>query len=347
MIAVAILIFIIILSILYQNEKRQTCPAEEEVDEDRAWLRNYLFECDKYKYERLYSNRETSLWKDYIQRNKLSRIRNYILNELAKLPRTDWEWYVLNAIHGKSPALRYYLIDEHLDLALLKKNEAQGIKDAIRAVKITNVEYSGTLREYFHLIFENILYCCRSDNPFYLRGQWRVVRALKSYMASVGEFVPSVKEIFNNNADGAADSKADIFSKLADYYDMLEELRKKYTFEINTENPVIEFDLEAIIKSRNYFYEGSLPNCLFLDLKDLLQSLTDDQFPERRSRTDKFYDGHYIGYSFGLGTIWLAKYTGAVEYFSDRLFVEFANIAPDDAIVQKLRTYKLHLEGND
>jgi hypothetical protein len=354
MVAVGILLFIIILSILCQNEESQTCPAEEEVDEDIMWLRNYLFECNKYKYERLYPDRETSLWNDYIKRSKLSKIRKYILNELSELPRTDWEWYVLNAIHRKSPALKYYLVDGHLDLALLKKNEENGIKDAFKAVKHTRMEDAGTLRKYFHLVFENILYSCRSDNLFYLRGQWKVARALRSYVASMGSFMPSVKEIFTYDNSGTEDNQddrkvpqPDIFGRLASYYDMLEEWRKKHWFDINSDNPVIEFNLEEISNARTFVHEGSLLNCLYLELQDLLVKLTHNQFPEHRSVLDKCFDAHCVSYAYNLGTIRLVKYTGTVEYFPHRLYIEFDTIAPNDPIIQKLRTYKIHLEGND
>ena len=59
------------------------------------------------------------------------------------------------------------------------------------------------------------------------------------------------------------------------------------------------------------------------------------------------YDCEASYYSYGGGTTILVKYRGAVEYFPDRLFVEFRDINPDSWLIRWLKSYKLHLEGND
>ena len=41
------------------------------------------------------------------------------------------------------------------------------------------------------------------------------------------------------------------------------------------------------------------------------------------------------------------KYRGAVDNFADRIIVEFRNLPIDSWLIRWLKSYKLHLEGND
>jgi hypothetical protein len=43
----------------------------------------------------------------------------------------------------------------------------------------------------------------------------------------------------------------------------------------------------------------------------------------------------------------VVKYRGAVDNFQDRLYVEFIDTPEDSWLIRWLKSYKLHLEGND
>jgi len=89
-------------------------------------------------------------------------------------------------------------------------------------------------------------------------------------------------------------------------------------------------------------YNGSLVNECYLELKNMLNLFKDCEYEGLWATSDPLYDCED-----GDGLAILVKYRGAVEYFPDRLFVEFRDIDPDSWLIRWLKSYKLHLEGND
>jgi hypothetical protein len=130
-------------------------------------------------------------------------------------------------------------------------------------------------------------------------------------------------------------------------YEEINRLKKHYKFKIESEYPVIEFDLEAIENTGNFKYEGSLVNCLFIKLARLLYLASDYTCLETRAVSKPLYDCEVSSYAYETGIIVLVKYKGVVEYFPDRLYVELQDIDLKRGLVIWLKSYKLHIEGND
>jgi len=343
MVVLIVLAIIFIIVVVSQKKSISSAEKQEKKFSPAAQQRLYSTVYD-HKHVRPTLDRETVLWECSLPFEKLQEIHQHILNRLRLLRPNDWESIVASVISRRSPDLSMYVTDDGgLDIESAREQEMSGIKDAIEAVENTNVGSHFTLRSYFHKVFENIVEDTKLDNKYYSIGQLKVIEVLQTYQASLREFA---KPILVRNKDVKKSSQG-VFAKLASHYDSLEKLRLRYHFNVNRGNPIIEFDLEKIVRSGNLAYQGSPFNCLFLKLVQLLKTMTNGEEPEMWVVTGNTYDAKFIGWPYDVGTIWLVKYTGAVDYFPHRLYIEFENIAPNETIIRDLRCYKLHLEGND
>ena len=304
------------------------------------------------------ADREIRLWEKERSAKELEAVRVYVVNELSKLHVTDWGQYALKAICDNSPDLSKIMIGDSLDIEFIKTSEKNGIDDAVASVKKSDINGITTLRLYFHKIFKNIYRSTSyaGGSKFYWYGRDRVIGALRTYRASRKKFTPSTVRFYDVdgeelNLDTRIDAKTikriQGLLKPAEKLAEIKELQKQHRFKIQTEYPFIEFDLGAIEKAKVIKYNGSLTNHCYLDLKNTLSLLKDCGYTGYMANTNPLYDVEVSCYSYAVGSVMLWKYRGAVEYYPDRLFVEFRDIDPDSWLIRWLKSYKLHLEGND
>ncbi|KPJ64992.1 hypothetical protein AMJ44_11580 [candidate division WOR-1 bacterium DG_54_3] len=303
-------------------------------------------------------DREISLWERERPAKELESVREYVVSELLKLHVTDWGQYALKAICDNSPDLSKLMIGDSLDIEFIKTSEKNGINDAVEAVKKIDINGIKTLRQYFHKIFENIYKSTSyaGGSKFYWYGRDRVIGTLRTYRASRKKFTPSTVKFYDVdgeelNLDTRIDTKTmkriQGLLKPAEKLAEIQKLQKQHRFKIQTEYPFIEFDLGAIEKAKVLKFNGSLTNECYLDLKNTLSLLKDTEYDGYMANTNPLYDVEISCFSHGEGSVMLWKYRGAVEYYPDRLFVEFRDIDPDSWLIRWLKSYKLHLEGND
>ncbi len=315
----------------------------------------------RHKHEKR-SDRESKLWEKPRSREELEKLRIYFVTELSKIELTDWGQYALKAIFARSREFTKLLIGNELDIEFMKMSERSGITDAIESIKDTYLSGVTNLREYFQRFFANIYKATSyaAGNKFYWYGRDRVVGMLRSYQASRNQFTPTKIEFRDINGEELVLDKridAEAIQRLkesilqpepeTDEHATLNQLKEQYRFKIRSKHPMIEFDLEAIEKTGNFIYEGSLVNSLYLDLRNVLNLCKACDYEGIGANSDRLSDVEASYFAFGEGYVVVTKYRGAVEYFPDRLYVEFQEIDPDSWIIRWLKSYKLHLEGND
>jgi hypothetical protein len=301
--------------------------------------------------------RETKLWERSMNKKDLAEVRTYILAELPKMEQTDWAHYVLSAITNFSPEFSKLLIGDELDLEFIKKTERNGINEAIEAVKRTDVGSAKTLREYFHNMFTN-LYKTTSyagGDKFYWYGRDRVIALLRSYQASKKKFMPSSVHFYDANGDEIILNKDIDQSMIKTIKQSIEKFRnqtrisdeeKKKKWFI-PDNPYVEFDLPAIARKGYFKYNGSLINSLYIDIRASLGLCERVNYDGNWATTSRYYDLEASYFSYDTNNIMVVKYRGAVDNFQDRLYVEFIDTPEDSWLIRWLKSYKLHLEGND
>jgi hypothetical protein len=307
-------------------------------------------------------DRETELWENPLSLDELKIVRNYIIAELSTIRPTNWGEYALAAICTHSPQLSKLMVNGNLDIEFIKQNEKRGIEDALNAIRTVELHGEMSLRHYFHKLFKKIYEDTRygKGNKFCWYGRDRVIETLRSYRASIRRFTPSDTKFYDVDGeellfDTSVDNKTinnvkqslDFFEESAKAQADIEKAKKYYRFKIESTFPVIEFDIEAIVKTGNFKYEGSLVNSLYIELKNLLSVSTDYAYLGYRTTSEKLFDAQAASFAYENGIIVLVKYKGAVSYFPDRVYVELQHIASDTWIVRWLKSYKLHLEGND
>jgi hypothetical protein len=341
-IALSMMTFIVV--VLGTRHRRRI--AQKQTDINRELIRARLLQRSDDYCRRVNTDRETIHWSTVTYSKDIRDIRYRILRELPNLKPTEWEHSVIDAINEKSPKLLMYLTKGKLDIEILKEREKEGIDDAIRVIARTPVDSYFKLRAYFHDLFENIVDSCKSENRFYLYGQQRVIQMLRCFKASACEFEPVIsKAMCEKDKD---EKTVGIFETLAYQYRWCKNKKRDYKDQIHRDNPIIEFNLDAIRTAEQFKYKGSLINSLFIELHRRLCELTNDYPMVPMGQVETLFDGHYLRYDHGgVGHVYLVKVVGAVDYYPDYLLIEFENIAPDAALLRELRAYKLHIEGND
>lgn len=341
----------------YEIDEQKTQPSESDMQE-------FAKRMEKFKKEREAKRpeRETDLWVTPLTLDELQRIRHYILAELYTLEATDWGYYALRFICNHSPKLTHFIVDGELNLEHIRDSEVRGIKDTIDIIQKVEIKANMTLRAYFHKIFEEIYRntTYSGNNKFYFYGRNRVIEILRSYRASIRQFVPRDRKFYeledleltldtsiDSNTIRKVQEALNYFEKTAQRHPQIEELKQHYRFKIESEYPIIEFDLEAIERAGNFTYSGSLVNSLYNELRRLLNLSADYTILGEVGVTTPLYDAHATSFAVGEGILILSKYKGAVEYFPDRLFVELRDIENDSWVMTWLKSYKMHLEGND
>jgi hypothetical protein len=294
--------------------------------------------------------------------DELESIKNHIAEETSKLKPTDWETHALRAICAQSPQLSKLFINGELDIETIKHSELEGIQDTINIIKTISLNDSMSLRDLYGTMLKAIdeQTSHKTGDKFYWFGQDRVIKVLQSYNASTQSFGPyeikfcdiDGKEIpldphIDSDMINKVKESLDWYEKTVKATSQIEALRKMYKFTIASEHPFIEFDLDAIEKTKNFQYDGALANCLFLELKKLLTISADETYPALHAVTEPLFDIVSNSFSYSGGTIVLIKYKGAVEYFPDRLYIELHNMDLQSWVVRWIKSYKLHLEGND
>jgi hypothetical protein len=340
-IALSMMIFIIVAL----RTIHRTRVVQPNTDINRELIRARLLDRSLYNYHRINTDRETIHWGTAIYNKDIRDTRYCILRKLPKMKPTEWEHTIIEAINEKSPKLLMYLTKGKLDVEKLKQREKEGMADAIRVIARTPVDRYLTLRDYFHDLFENIVDSCKSENRFYMYGQHRVIRVLRSFKASAGEFEPAISEA--SREEDKDEKTVGIFETLAYQYCWCKNKKREYKDQIHRDNPLIEFNLDAIRKAGHFKYNGSLINSLYTELHRRLCELTNDYPAFPMGQVEALFDGHYLRYAYGLGHVYLVKVVGAVDYYPDYLHIEFTNIASDDPLLREIRAYKLHIEGND
>jgi len=307
-------------------------------------------------------DRESDLWEKPMSINQLENTRDYVFSELCALKTTDWADYALRAICTHSPDLSKLMVNDQLDISFIKESERTGISDAINAIKKLRLTNNMTLREFFSQIFERIYKetSYSKGNKFYWFGRDRVIQMLRSFIASTGKFTPTDAKFYDvdgeefkldTNIDGTTIKKVqqslDYFEKQVEKHREIERLKDYYRFKIDSEYPVIEFDLNAIEKTNIFEHEGSLVNSLYLEMKNLLYVVTDYAYLESRVFSHPLFDSEAASFAYGTGIVILVKYAGLVEYFPDRLYIELQDIDQNSWVANWIKSHKLHLEGND
>jgi hypothetical protein len=340
-IALSMLTFIVVVL----GTRHRTRLVQKGPDIDKELIRARLLQRSDDYCRRINTDRETIHWGTVTYSKDIRDIRYRILRELPNLEPTEWEHAIIDAINEKSPKLLMYLTKGKLDVETLKKREKQGIDDAIKVIADTPADGYFKLRAYFHDLFENIVDGCKSENRFYLYGQQRVIQMLRCFKASVCEFEPLITKAEREEDE---DEKAvSLFERLAYQYSFCMAKKKEYKNQIQRENPLIEFDLDAIREADHFKYDGSLINSLYIELHRRLCELTNDYPTVPWGQVETLFDGQYQRYTYRFGHVYLVKVIGAVDYYPDYLYIECQDIAKDDPLFRELRVYKLHLEGND
>ena len=130
------------------------------------------------------------------------------------------------------------------------------------------------------------------------------------------------------------------------YYKWLEEQREHSWIDIYRGFPVIEFDLPRVSQAGIYKSEGALPNSLFLHVVSMVTRLIETE-PQYRSFSEPTHDMRAACFTYGIGEVYVVKYTGISDSFANRLYIEFANIPPRDPLYSRLLSMKLHFEQNN
>jgi hypothetical protein len=307
-------------------------------------------------------DRESDLWKKPLSINELENTRDYVASELRVMKTTDWADYALRAICTHSPNLSKLMVNDQLDISFIKESERTGIANAINAIKKVRLTNAMTVREFFSRIFETIYKetSYSKGNKFYWFGRDRVIQMLRSFTVSTGRFTPIDAKFYDvdgeefkldANIDSTVIEKVrqslNYFEKQAERHREIERLKDYYRFQIDSEYPVIEFDLAAIEKTGIFGHEGSLVNSLYLEMRNLLHVVTDYAYLESRVFSHPLFDGEAASFAYGAGIVILVKYAGLVEYFPDRLYVELQDIDQNSWVANWIKSHKLHLEGND
>jgi len=341
---VTFLIGLIIITVIAVAYIRLRGPrvTEPHLTLDRDSIRERLLAASERGFQR--PEREPSLWAERTHQS-VRDARFCMLRELPQMQPSDWERFVFRAIVDKTPNLRLYVPKGKLDIETMERRERQGIEVAIQAIEQVSLGYHVTLRSYFRALFDSIVQSCQTDNPFYMHGVRRVILALRSFRASDCDFVP---QLSGPEAPEYKEwrSKFDVVGALAVYFAQLEKKKRNYNYEHFTDNPVMEFNLERIDDAGYFEYQGSLINCLYLELLQRLHLWTGQDIPRNYIQTDMLYNRVTSVFIHDLGKIILVKVCGAVDYYPDRLFIEFENIDKHDQICRDLHAYKLHIEGN-
>ena len=345
MVTIFIALSMITFIVVVLGTRHRTRLVQKEPDIDKELIRARLLQRSDDYCRRVNTDRETIHWGTVTYSKDIRDIRYRILRELPHLKPTEWGNAVINAINEKSPKLLMYLTEGKLDIDILKKREKQGIDDAIKVIAETPVDGYFMLRAYFHDLFENIVDACKSENRFYLYGQQRVIQMLRCFKASACEFEPPIKKA--DREEDEDEKTVSLFERLAYQYSFYKNKKNEYKNQIQRENPLIEFNLDAIRKADHFKYNGSLINSLYLELHRRLCELTNDYPTIPLGQVETLFDGQYQRYAYRFGYVYLAKVIGAVDYYPDYLYIEFQDIATDDPLFRELRVYKLHLEGND
>ena len=349
-----IIVFLISIPLLKAKVKGDSAKVKS--------ISDFLKNKEQYKESEKRPDREIKLWEKSMSRGELKKIQRFTISELSKMRITNWEDYALKAVCTHSPSLKKLMIKGNLDIKLIKASEQKGLDDAIIAIKKADLDDVITLRGLFHKIFKTIYRdtSYAEGNKFYWYGRDRVIQILRSFRASTRKFMPSDAKFYDIDGEEFkldttidADTVQRVYESL-DYlhqrvveYEEINRLKKHYKFKIESEYPVIEFDLEAIENTGNFKYEGSLVNCLFIKLARLLYLASDYTCLETRAVSKPLYDCEVSSYAYEAGIAVLVKYKGVVEYFPDRLYVELQDIDLKSGMVIWLKSYKLHIEGND
>lgn len=349
-----IIVFLISIPLLKAKVKGDSAKVKS--------ISDFLKNKEQYKESEKRPDREIKLWEKSMSRGELKKIQRFTISELSKMRITNWEDYALKAVCTHSPSLKKLMIKGNLDIKLIKASEQKGLDDAIIAIKKADLDDVITLRGLFHKIFKTIYRdtSYAEGNKFYWYGRDRVIQILRSFRASTRKFMPSDAKFYDIDGEEFkldttidADTVQRVYESL-DYlhqrvveYEEINRLKKHYKFKIESEYPVIEFDLEAIENIGNFKYEGSLVNCLFIKLARLLYLASDYTCLETRAVSKPLYDCEVSSYAYEAGIAVLVKYKGVVEYFPDRLYVELQDIDLKSGMVIWLKSYKLHIEGND
>lgn len=349
-----IIVFLISIPLLKAKVKGDSAKVKS--------ISDFLKNKEQYKESEKRPDREIKLWEKSMSRGELKKIQRFTISELSKMRITNWEDYALKAVCTHSPSLKKLMIKGNLDIKLIKASEQKGLDDAIIAIKKADLDDVITLRGLFHKIFKTIYRdtSYAEGNKFYWYGRDRVIQILRSFRASTRKFMPSDAKFYDiDGEEFKLDTTIDantvqrVYESL-DYlhqrvveYEEINRLKKHYKFKIESEYPVIEFDLEAIENIGNFKYEGSLVNCLFIKLARLLYLASDYTCLETRAVSKPLYDCEVSSYAYEAGVAVLVKYKGVVEYFPDRLYVELQDIDLKSGMVIWLKSYKLHIEGND
>ncbi len=313
--------------------------------------------------------REHELWENILTIGELKTIHSYIIEEANHIQPTDWADYALRLICTHSPALSKLLINGDLNLKLIRKSEIDGISEGIGAIKNINIDSARSLREFFQDLFRAIYKKTNygAGNRFYWYGRDRVVQLLHSYMASHRNFTHTTQKFYDiDGQEIKFDAEIDtaILRKVRDSLALLEKkptetkpdikpdertkrLRERYRFKIESEHLVIEFDLDCIKEMNIFKYQGSLVNSLYIELKNLLAVSLECIYLETRVLAHQLFDSEAACFEYEKGVVYVVKYTTAVDYFPDRLYVELQGIEANSWIANWLRSYKLHIEGND
>ena len=349
-----IIIFLISIPMLKAKAKGDSAKVKS--------IRDFFKKKKQYKKGEKRPDREIKLWEKLLSREELKKSHLFAISELSKMRITNWEDCALKAVCTHSPDLKKLMIKGNLDIKLIKASERKGINDAVIAIKKTDLNDVITLRDLFHMLFKTIYRdtSYTEGNKFYWYGRDRVIQMLRTFRASTRKFMPSDIKFYDIDGeefklDTTIDADTiqriheslDYLAKKEAEHEETKRLKKHYKFKIESEYPIIEFDLEAIKNTGNFKYEGSLVNCLFIKLARLLYLASDYTCLETRAVSKPLYDCEVSSYAYETGIIVLVKYKGVVEYFPDRLYAELQDINLDSWIARWLKSYKLHIEGND
>ena len=348
MITVIVTIFIAV-ALVYLSLRKQSSPERVTPAEAVAPARIR----DEARPER-----EATLWETPMSQKQLRQVRDYIRAELPRIELTDWAYYALTAITNSSPEFSKLLVADELDLEFIKKSERSGIYETAYMAMQVDVKGMRTLRQYFHMIFMyiNAYKGPATQSKFYWYGRDRVIALLRSYRASQGRFTPSEVRVCNANGDQLTFNKEigqDMVKWLKRRFEELQKraektgkkvkLNQNYTSKL----PFIEFDLDKIAEHGIFKYNGSLVNSLYIDVRAQLGLCEKCSYDGNWAMTTTQYDVEASYFGFEEGTAMVLKYRAAVDTMGDCVAVEFHGIPEDSWLVRWLKSYKLHLEGND
>lgn len=312
------------------------------------------------------SLREAELWSIPRTLTEMRNVREYIINEARRLPPTDWGVYALRFVCGHSPQLADLMSNGEINIDLIQSEELKGIRDTVELIRAVDIISQASLRSYFCMMFK-VVSRQMSEEPgtsrFYNFGRNRVLDALRTYRASTRSFVPNDKKIYdlggleleteatiNKEVTRMIQKALSPFDAASEQRDEIKDtltLREKFRFKIDTNYPYLEFNLDAIANADNFKYKGALVNALFDHLNHLLKVVRDYEWLEYRAVTSPLWDGYADIFAVEGGIVMMVKYKGAVDYYPDRLWIEFQDIPDDSWVIKWLKSYKLFLEGND